>query len=124
MNGGRVSLAALAAMTLNETVDKSKQVSDWAAPTLTASQLAYALNDAVVTHRVWAALWAELQRKSAEHGVDIAAGYEDLRVSAAMARVMERAGIGFDVVAHQLGSPASGSRRRRSRRILPPSIPR
>jgi DNA polymerase I-like protein with 3'-5' exonuclease and polymerase domains len=101
VNGSRVSLAALAAMALDETVDKSEQVSDWAAPTLTASQLAYALNDAVVTHRVWAALWAELQRKSEEHGVDIASGYEDLRVSAAMARVMERAGIGFNVAAHQ-----------------------
>ena len=43
--GGRVSLAALAAMVLNETLDKSEQVSDWAAPTLSASQLTYALND-------------------------------------------------------------------------------
>ena len=101
MNGGRVSLAALAAMTLDETLDKSEQTSDWAAPTLTASQLAYALNDAVVTHRIWEALRAELHRKSDEHGVDIAAGYEDLRFSAAMARVMEREGIGFDVAAHQ-----------------------
>jgi DNA polymerase I-like protein with 3'-5' exonuclease and polymerase domains/predicted P-loop ATPase len=100
-SGGRVSLAALAVMTLDETLDKSEQTSDWAAPTLTASQLAYALNDAVVTHRIWEALRAELHRKSEELGLDIAAGYEDLRFSAAMARVMERAGIGFDVAAHQ-----------------------
>lgn len=85
VNGGRVSLAALAAMVLDETLDKSEQTSDWSAPTLTASQLAYALNDAVVTHRVWEALRAELHRKSDERGVDIAAGYEDLRFSAAMA---------------------------------------
>jgi DNA polymerase-1 len=101
MNGGRVSLAALAAMTIDETVDKSEQTSDWAAPTLTASQLAYALNDAVVTHRVWETLRVELHCKSDEHGVDIAAGYEDLRFSAAMARAMEREGIGFDAAAHQ-----------------------
>ena len=99
--GGRVSLAALAAMVLDETLDKSEQVSDWAAPTLSAAQLAYALNDAIVTHRIWEALRAELHRKSRQHGVDIAAGYEDLRFSAAMAHRMERAGIGFDVAAHQ-----------------------
>jgi DNA polymerase I-like protein with 3'-5' exonuclease and polymerase domains len=99
--GGRVSLAALAAMVLNETLDKSEQVSNWAAPTLSTSQLAYALNDAIVTHRVWEALRAELHRKRKQHGVDIVAGYEDMRFSAAMAHTMERAGIGFDVDAHQ-----------------------
>jgi DNA polymerase-1 len=99
--GGRISLAALATMVLNETLDKSEQVSDWAAPVLSTSQLTYALNDAVVTHRIWEALRVELHRKSEQHGVDIAAGYEDLRFSAAMAHRMERAGIGFDVAAHQ-----------------------
>jgi DNA polymerase I-like protein with 3'-5' exonuclease and polymerase domains len=99
--GGRVSLAALAGMVLDETLDKSEQISDWAAPTLSASQLTYALNDAIVTHRIWDALRAELHRKSKQHGVDIVAGYEDMRVSAAMAHRMERAGIGFDVAAHQ-----------------------
>ena len=99
--GGRVSLAALAAMVLNETLDKSEQVSDWAAPTLSAAQLTYALNDAIVTHRIWEALRAELHRKRKQHGVDIIAGYEDMRFSAAMAHSMERAGIGFDVAAHQ-----------------------
>jgi ribonuclease D len=99
--GGRVSLAALAVMVLGETLDKSEQVSDWAAATLSASQLGYALDDAVVTHRIWEALRAELHRKSKQHGVDIVAGYEDMRFSAVMAHSMERAGIGFDVAAHQ-----------------------
>jgi predicted P-loop ATPase len=99
--GGRISLADLAVMVLGETLDKSEQVSDWAAPELTRAQLAYALNDAAVTYRIWEALRAELHHKSQEHSVDIAAGYEDLRFSAAMARTMERAGIGFDVAAHQ-----------------------
>jgi DNA polymerase I-like protein with 3'-5' exonuclease and polymerase domains len=100
-SGGRVSLAALATMVLNEELDKSEQTSDWAAPELSESQLIYALNDAIVTHRIWTALQAELHRKSEQHGVDIRAGYEDMRFSAAMAHVMECAGIGFDVVAHQ-----------------------
>jgi DNA polymerase I-like protein with 3'-5' exonuclease and polymerase domains len=99
--GGRLSLAALVAMVLNETLDKSEQVSDWAAPVLSESQLVYALNDAIVTHRVWEALRAELHHKSEQHGVDIVAGYEDMRFSAAMAHTMERTGIGFDVAAHQ-----------------------
>jgi DNA polymerase I-like protein with 3'-5' exonuclease and polymerase domains len=98
---GRVSLAALAAMVLGETLDKSEQTSDWAAPVLSASQLNYALNDPIVTHRIWEALRAELHRKRSQHGVDIAAGYEDMRFSAAMAHSMECAGIGFDVAAHQ-----------------------
>jgi len=68
---------------------------------LSASQLNYALNDPIVTHRIWEALRAELHRKSEQHGVDIVAGYEDMRFSAAMARCMECAGIGFDVAAHQ-----------------------
>jgi DNA polymerase I-like protein with 3'-5' exonuclease and polymerase domains/predicted P-loop ATPase len=99
--GGRVSLAMLAAMVLDETLDKSEQVSDWAASELSPSQLTYAINDAIVTHRIWEALRAELHRKSKQCGVDIAAGYEDMRFSAAMAHSMERAGIGFDVEAHQ-----------------------
>jgi len=99
--GGRVSLAALAAMVLGETLDKSEQVSDWAAPVLSTSQLTYALKDAIVTHRIWEALRVELHRKRKQYGVDIVAGYEDMRFSAAMAYRMERAGIGFDVAAHQ-----------------------
>jgi DNA polymerase-1 len=99
--GGRVSLAALAAMVLGEELDKSEQVSDWAAPVMSASQLAYALNDAVVTHRIWETLRGELHHKSKQHGADIVSGYEDMRVSAAMAHRMERAGIGFDIAAHQ-----------------------
>jgi DNA polymerase I-like protein with 3'-5' exonuclease and polymerase domains/predicted P-loop ATPase len=99
--GGRVSLEVLAAMVLNETIDKSEQTSDWAAPVLSPSQLLYALTDAVITHRVWEVLRAELHRKSKQYDVNIAAGYEDLRFSATMAHAMERAGIGFDVAAHQ-----------------------
>jgi DNA polymerase I-like protein with 3'-5' exonuclease and polymerase domains len=98
---GRISLASLATMVLNETLDKSEQTSDWAAPVLSESQLTYALNDAIVTHRIWEAMRVELHRKSKQYGVDIAVGYEDLRFSAAMAHSMERAGIGFDVAAHQ-----------------------
>ena len=99
--GGRISLAALATMVLGEELDKSEQTSDWSAPELTPSQLTYALTDAVVTHRIWETLRAELHAKSARHGINIVAGYEDLRFSAAMAREMEHAGVGFDLPAHQ-----------------------
>jgi DNA polymerase I-like protein with 3'-5' exonuclease and polymerase domains len=99
--GGRLSLAELAAMVLGETLDKTEQTSDWAAPELSPEQVAYALNDAVVTHRIFEALRAELHRKSEQRGIDIVIGYEDMRFSAAMAHEMERAGVGFDAVAHQ-----------------------
>jgi ribonuclease D len=92
--GGRVSLAALAAMVLGETLDKSEQTSDWSAPELSPAQITYALNDVIVTHRIWEALRAELHRKSEQFGID-ATGYEDMRFSAAMAHVMERNGISF-----------------------------
>ena len=46
------------------------------------------------------ALSDEMRAKSKLHGVDIASGYEDMRFSAAMARDMEHAGVGFDVAAH------------------------
>src|SRR5262249_42951506 len=58
--GGRVSLADLVVMVLGEMLDKSEQVSDWTSSELTQSQLAYALNDAIVTHRIWEALRVEL----------------------------------------------------------------
>ena len=122
--GGRISLAALAAMVLGETLDKSEQVSNWAAPTLSTSQLNYALNDSIVTHRIWEALRAELHRKSKQHGVDIVAGYEDMRFSAAMARHMECAGMVSTWSPTRRGSFASRSRRWLSRRILRPSIRR
>ena len=99
-DSGRVSLANLTVMVLDEPLDKSEQVSDWAAPKLSESQMTYALNDAIVTHRVWSALRAELDAKSERFGVDIATGYEDLRYSAAMAREMEWSGVGFDAKAH------------------------
>jgi DNA polymerase I-like protein with 3'-5' exonuclease and polymerase domains len=99
--GGRLSLEMLAAMVLNETLDKSQQTSDWAAPVLSNEQLVYAINDAIVTYRVWDVLRTELHHKNKQYGVDVAAGYEDMRFSAAMAHTMERAGIGFDAAAHQ-----------------------
>ena len=108
-------------MVLDETLDKSEQTSDWSLPTLTASQLTYALTDAIVTHRLWEALWSELQVKSRQFGVDIASGYEDLRFSAAMARDMEQVGVGFDMAAHRPGWSASSSRWRLSKRISPRS---
>ena len=120
--GGRISLADLVLMVLNETLDKSEQTSDWSLPTLTSSQLTYALTDAIVTHRLWEALWSELQVKSRRvrrrhrqrlrgpaflrcHGARHGAG----RVSASI-RLLTAP-----------GWSASGSRWRLSKRILPRS---
>ena len=97
----RISLAALALMVLGIELDKTEQTSDWSAETLTEKQLTYAIDDAIVTHAIWEALRKELHDKSVKFGVDIAAGYDDLRYSAAMARDMEHAGVGFDVDAHR-----------------------
>ena len=97
---GRVSLAALAEMVLGEVIDKTEQKSDWSAPELSEQQITYALNDAVITARIFSTLSDEMRAKSKLHGVDIASGYEDVRYSAAMARDMEHAGVGFDAAAH------------------------
>ena len=87
-------------MVLGEVIDKTEQKSDWSAPELSEQQITYALNDAVITARIFSALSDEMRAKSKLHGVDIASGYEDVRYSAAMARDMEHAGVGFDAAAH------------------------
>ena len=117
--GGRVSLAALAAMVLNETLDKSEQVSDWAAPTLSASQLAYALNDPIVTHRIWEVLRAELHRKSEQYGVDIVPAMRICAFPPPWRTVWSVPASASTLLPIRRGSPVSRSRWRRSRRTLP-----
>ena len=87
-------------MVLGETLDKSEQTSDWSAPTFPRRSSPMRSMTPSSRIAILEALRAELHAKSELHGVDIAAGYEDLRFSAAMARDMEHAGIGFDVAAH------------------------
>ena len=108
-------------MVLGEVIDKTEQKSDWSAPELSEQQITYALNDAVITARIFNALSDEMRAKSKLHGVDIASGYEDLRYSAAMARDMEHAGVGFDAAAHAAWVSAQGGGHDRDRRTSPPT---
>lgn len=56
MGGGRFSLADMVLWDLEQTLEKTEQVSNWAAPELTQSQLDYAMKDADVTFELWE-LW-------------------------------------------------------------------
>lgn len=53
MGGGRFSLADMVLWDLDKTLAKDEQVSNWAAPELTQSQLEYAIRDADVTFELW-----------------------------------------------------------------------
>jgi DNA polymerase-1 len=53
MGGGRFSLADMVLWDLEQTLAKDEQVSNWAAPELTQSQLDYAIRDADVTFDLW-----------------------------------------------------------------------
>lgn len=53
MGGGRFSLADMVLWDLDQKLAKDEQVSNWAAPELTQSQLDYAIRDADVTFELW-----------------------------------------------------------------------
>ena len=53
MGGGRFSLADMVLWDLEQKLAKDEQVSNWAAPELSASQLEYAIRDADVTFALW-----------------------------------------------------------------------
>jgi hypothetical protein len=91
--------------------DKSEQVSDWAAPTLvSASQLTYALNDAIVTHRIWEGAACRAYIASASSTASIVASWARICASPAAKRTAWRRRHGFDVAAHQAWIARKGSR--------------
>lgn len=53
MGGGRFSLADMVLWDLEQKLAKDEQVSNWAAPELSVSQLEYAIRDADVTFELW-----------------------------------------------------------------------
>ena len=53
MGGGRFSLADMVLWDLEQKLEKTEQVSNWAAPELSPSQLDYAIRDADVTFELW-----------------------------------------------------------------------
>lgn len=92
--GGLPRLADAAEMYLGWPVDKMQQCSDWAAPELSAEQLAYAALDAVVAYRLHRKLAPLLAARRAERVYWL---MRDAQV--AIAR-LELAGCHFDVAAH------------------------
>ena len=92
--GGLSSLAALAEEHLGWPLAKEQQTSDWAAPELSAEQLAYAAVDAVVAYHLHRKLAPRLE---ARRGVRV---YQLMRDAQLAIARLELAGCHFDVAAH------------------------
>jgi DNA polymerase-1 len=90
----RRSLAEACSIYLGADVPKAHQTSDWAAPTLSPGQLAYAACDAVLTRR----LWAKTSRDLAAKGREVA--YRLQRDCLPAAAAMELRGTALDLDAH------------------------
>lgn len=61
--GGHMSLASMALIDLDVAMDKTQQVSNWADPNLTRTQLAYALDDGIITWSLWKMWTAKADRQ-------------------------------------------------------------
>ena len=86
------SLAAAARAYLNVDLDKSQQVSDWSAPSLTQMQIDYAAIDAVVAWRIAEKILPRFEVQRSAYEIQLGA------VPAAMR--MEQRGFKLDVEAH------------------------
>ena len=90
----RRSLAESCSVYLGVDVPKAHQTSDWAAPTLSRGQLAYAAADAVLTRRLWSKTSRELKAKSRD------LTYRLQRDCLPAAAAMELRGVALDLDAH------------------------
>jgi DNA polymerase I len=90
----RRSLAEACSVYLGIDVPKAHQTSDWAAPTLSRGQLAYAAADAALTRRLWERTSRELKAK----GRDLT--YRLQRDCLPAAAAMALRGVAFDLDAH------------------------
>lgn len=61
--GGHMSLASMALSDLGISLSKEQQVSNWSAPELSLEQLAYALDDSVITWELWKHWQARADRR-------------------------------------------------------------
>ena len=59
LGGGGYSLANIALWDLGIELDKEEQASNWDAPKLTKKQLDYAMDDAIITWKLWDKWWKE-----------------------------------------------------------------
>jgi DNA polymerase-1 len=93
-NGSGRSLATAAEKFLGLVMPKELATSDWAAPTLSPGQLAYAAADAIVTWRLWPRLAEQLRTSACEAAYALQRGV----IPAVVA--MEQRGLGFDREEH------------------------
>ena len=122
--GGGRSLAAAAKAFLDLEPPKTLQVSDWAAPVLSAGQIAYAGADAIITWRLWPALVHRLQETGRWRA------YELQRSAIPAVADMELRGLGLDLAEHRRQSEAWGLELAEARRTYqeltgqtPPTTP-
>ena len=90
----RRSLAATCQNVLGIEPPKTLQVSCWSAPNLSRGQLAYAASDAVLAHRLWAAMRQALEEK------DRFGAYQLQRNAIPAVVDMQLRGLGFDAAEH------------------------
>jgi DNA polymerase I len=91
---GRRALATLAAETLNWQIDKTLQVSDWTAASLTPAQLDYAALDAVAAFKLASVQSEQLKERG------LGRCYSLMRDAQLAIARLEWAGCPFDTVAH------------------------
>ena len=97
MGGDQMSLAKMLKAELDIDLPKDQQLSNWAAPVLSAEQLKYAADDAVVTWDLWLHLQAKLDAAPASVR-DAQAMFDDLVVPV---HEMQRTGLLLDVQRHK-----------------------
>jgi DNA polymerase-1 len=94
MGGGRFSLADMVRWDLDQVLAKDEQVSNWAAPELSASQLEYAIRDADVTFELWQ-YWKEKTTTAHDRAAQL---LDDMTLGVIE---MEEAGVLLDRRAHK-----------------------
>ena len=70
-------------------LDKGEQMSNWAAPTLTESQQAYAANDVLYLHRIWVHLEEKIKDQGRQHWLAQALRWLPVRVEMDLAGALE-----------------------------------
>lgn len=77
---GKHNLRTLCQLYLQVELDKTEQISNWAAPELSESQIAYAASDVLYLHRLYAILADMLAEKNLNHAMQQALAFLPTRV--------------------------------------------
>lgn len=83
------NLRALAEEACGVLLDKGEQMSNWAAPTLTESQQAYAANDVLYLHQIWGHLEEKIKEQGRQHWLAQALRWLPVRVEMDLAGALE-----------------------------------